>query len=164
MARSELSPQKDHFVVSLHKRGLTALKKTNHGMDSDSDPAFADQAHASKSALNIDGLMTRTAESINRALKYSRDKNCLLLGKTRKAALFRAWKRVYRNELCVVDASLLRDTRNLRQCFDSLRTNHWRCVKFRGIQENSHRRVVQEILSAWKQYCSFAKVHKHFYA
>ena len=166
--RSELvTPQKDHLrgLIDTEKRSNSADESAEPpDMDSDTDTdADADQAHASKSALNIDGLMTRTAESINRALKHSRDKKLLLLGKTRKAALFRAWKRVYKSELTVLDATLLRDTRNLRQCFDSLRVNHWRCVKFRGIQENSHRRVVHEILTAWKAVLQFCqKVHKHF--
>ncbi len=156
-------------LIKPHKDFLEGLIDTNRGSsdrdgegegegeepaDSDSD---LDVSNLSTCALNVQGLMKRTAEGVNNALKYSREKKLLLLGKTHKASLFRAWRRVYRNEISVTDTLILRDTRNMRQCFDSLRTNQWRCVKFRGIQESNHRRVVSEVVAAWKQYHHFAK-------
>ena len=160
-ARTELiKPDKDYLEGLVDMRDMEQRASDEDGSkgeepeDSDSE---VDISNMHKSNLNVEGLMARTAESVNRALKDSRQKKLLVLGKTRKAALFRAWKRVYNNELAVADALILRDTRNMRQCYESLRTNHWRCVKFRGIQENSHRRVVLDMLTAWKQYSRFAK-------
>ena len=70
---------------------------------------------------------------------------------------WRAWRRVYANELRVADALIVQSSRNLRQCFDSLNRNQWVCVKFRGLQQRAHKRLVHQTLDGWKAYSAWTK-------
>ena len=70
---------------------------------------------------------------------------------------WRAWRRVYANELRVADALIVQSSRNLRQCFDPLNRNQWVCVKFRGLQQRAHKRLVHQTLDGWKAYSAWTK-------
>ena len=106
---------------------------------------------------HIDTLIRQTTSSVNKALRIDRDKKLFLLGKSKMKWWWRAWKRVYANETKVADAHIVQASRNLRQCFDSLNRNQWVCVKFRGLQQRAHKRLVAQTLEAWKAYSAWTK-------
>jgi hypothetical protein len=110
---------------------------------------------------DLKNIMTKGQIAIARALKESRDKKVLLLGKTRLKNHFRAWRKAREYTIKIADTNVTRRTRNLRACFESFVRNVWQCINYRALQTKIQKRVLKEQLEGWKQYTKWCLKFLH---